>query len=118
MFMTSARVVCRDLRRRPMFAATVVLTLAVAIGATTAAFALVDAVFLTRLAVRDQDRLVVMWSLKPDISQFPRWPIPWDIRPMMLQQGNALTSIGIYEFNAPFPLGARNGSHRSPTAVQ
>lgn len=70
------RLALRGLRRRPTFAAAVVLTLSVAIGATTAAFALVDAVFLTKLPVRDQDRLVVMWSLKPDISGFPRWPIP------------------------------------------
>jgi putative ABC transport system permease protein len=100
-----------------MFAATVVLTLAVAIGATTTAFALVDAVFLTRLPVRDQDRLVVMWSLKPDISQFPRWPIPWDIRPIMLQQSNALTAIAIYGFNAPAPAGARYGSRTVQLSV-
>ncbi len=100
-----------------MFAATVVLTLAVAIGATTTAFALVDAVFLTRLPVRDQDRLVVMWSLKPDISQFPRWPIPWDIRPIMLQQSSALTVIAIYGFNAPAPVGARYGSRTVQLSV-
>jgi len=92
-----------------MFATTVGLTLAVAIGATTAAFALIDAVLLTKLPVRDQDRLVVMWSLKPDISQFPRWPIPWDIRPIILQQSNALTAVAIYGFNAPAAVGARYG---------
>lgn len=117
MLLASARVAWRDLKRRPTFAATVVLTLAVAIGATTAAFALVDAVFLTRLPVRDQDRLVVMWSLKPDISQFPRWPIPWDIRPMMLQQSNTLAAIATYEFNAPVAEGARYGARTVQLSV-
>ncbi len=114
------RLALRELRRRPTFAAAVVVTLAVAIGATTAAFALVDAVFLTRLPVRDQDRLVVMWSLKPDISQFPRWPIPWDMRPIMLQQSNALTNIATYYFGGPSATGARYGERTvqlSATAV-
>ena len=67
----------RSLRHRPAFIATVVLTLAVGIGATTAAFALLDSVLLTRLPVSDQDRLVGLWAVNPEYPS-QQWDVPWD----------------------------------------
>lgn len=57
---TDARLSLRSLRRRPALAAGIVVTLAVAIGVTVAAFAIVNAVLLAPLPVRDQDHLVVL----------------------------------------------------------
>jgi len=65
MLLDNARLSFRDLRHRPAFALTVVLTVAIGIGAATAAFALVDAVFLTPLPVGDQDHLVALWGTAP-----------------------------------------------------
>src|SRR3712207_6749205 len=50
----------RLLLRTPAFTTTAVLTLAVAVGATTAIFTIVDAVVLRPLAFPDADRLAVV----------------------------------------------------------
>jgi predicted permease len=50
----------RQLRRTPAFTLTVVLTLALGIGATTAIFSLVEGVLLRPLPFHDADRLVLL----------------------------------------------------------
>jgi predicted permease len=57
----------RTLRRRPAFAATALLTLALGIGATTAMFTVVDGVLLQPLPYRDPSRLVSIYTT------FPHW---------------------------------------------
>lgn len=54
----------RRLVRAPGFSLLSVATLALAIGATTAVFSLVDGVLLKPLPFRDPDRLVQVWSTK------------------------------------------------------
>src|SRR5688572_24114972 len=54
----SVRHACRGLVRTPVFTGTVVLTLAIGIGANTAVFSAIDAVLLRPLAFPDPDRLV------------------------------------------------------------
>ncbi len=56
------RYVCRMLRRNPAFAATVVLTLALGIGANTAIFSVYDAVLLKPLPYADPERIVTLWE--------------------------------------------------------
>jgi hypothetical protein len=50
----------RTLRSRPIFAATAIVTLAMAIGGNTAMFTVVRAVLLQPLEYREPDRLVSM----------------------------------------------------------
>jgi hypothetical protein len=61
----------RALRRRPAFAAAVVGTLAVAIGANTAIFSVVHAVLLCRLPFAGPDRLVAIASREPGSDRQP-----------------------------------------------
>src|SRR5689334_20033767 len=53
----------RALLRRPTFAAAVILTLALGIGASTAVFSLFDAALLRPLPFRDPSRLVMLWGV-------------------------------------------------------
>ena len=60
-FRQDAHYAFRSLRKRSGFAAIVIITLAVGIGAATAMFSMANGVLLRPLPVRDQDRVVVSW---------------------------------------------------------
>jgi putative ABC transport system permease protein len=59
------RYALRLMRRAPLFAATAIVTLALAIGANTAVFSLVNTLMLRRLPVREPERLVELLSRYP-----------------------------------------------------
>ena len=59
----------RKLIARPNFAAVIVLTLALSIGANTAIFSVVDAVLLRPLPEREADRLVKLFAVSPAKKQ-------------------------------------------------
>src|SRR5215475_5605673 len=62
------RLALRLLRRAPGFATTVLLTLAVGIGANTMVFSVVRGVLLKPLSYPQSDRLVGVWYKAPDIN--------------------------------------------------
>lgn len=55
----------RTLRRRPAFAATVLVTLAVGIGLTTAIFSVVHGVLIRGIPIQGSDRLVRLYDVSP-----------------------------------------------------
>ncbi len=60
----------RQFVKRPAFAAVVVLTLAVGIGAATAMFSVLDGVLLRPLPYPDPDRLVRVFEIVPQYGRF------------------------------------------------
>jgi len=61
----------RQLRKRPGFAAVVILSLGLGIGANTAIFTLINAVLLRSLPVEDPSRLVFVARYQPAFSPLP-----------------------------------------------
>jgi putative ABC transport system permease protein len=114
---SNVRQVVRDLVRRPMFAATVILTVAIGIGATTAAFALIDAVVLTRLPVYDQGRIVAMWANSPTAAFGGQWPVPWGIQTRLADRGRAFAGVAAYRAGEPYGFAARSGDRTVHVAV-
>src|SRR5207248_7113376 len=63
----------RTLRKSPIFTITVVITIALAIGASTAIFSVTNGVLLRRLPYRDPERLVLVRGdlQKRNVKDFP-----------------------------------------------
>lgn len=73
----------RTLRRQPGFAAAVILTLALGIGANSTIFALVDATLLRPLPFPDSHRLMVLWETSPSSNRQAASPpdlVDWNAR--------------------------------------
>ena len=62
------RYALRMLLKRPAFTVTVVLTLALGIGANTTIFSAIDAVLLNPLPYKDPDRLMVVWETNKQLG--------------------------------------------------
>jgi putative ABC transport system permease protein len=75
---TDVRFAIRQLRRAPGFAAIVVATLALGVGANSAIFALADAALLRPLPFAEPDRLVMAWERRGDT--FAGMPSPLEAR--------------------------------------
>jgi len=67
-FFRDIRYAARSLRRSPAFTTTVVITLALGVGATAAIFSCVYALLLQSLPFRDADRIIALSEIHPQIK--------------------------------------------------
>jgi len=68
------RFALRSFRRSPAFSLVAVLTLATGIGVATATFTVANGIVFRPLPVREQDRVIVLWSKQRDFAHVPvRW---------------------------------------------
>jgi predicted permease len=77
-FLQDLRFTLRSLRRRPMFAAVAVITMALGIGATTAIYSIVDGVLLRPLPFRDSGKLVQIRDVFYNWKGNPVFGTMWD----------------------------------------
>ncbi|HTE46179.1 MAG TPA: ABC transporter permease [Gemmatimonadaceae bacterium] len=70
--------VFRVLRRRRVFAAVTVATLALGVGAATAIFSIADIVLFRPLAFPHSERLITVWETRPELKTNPVRAGQWD----------------------------------------
>jgi putative ABC transport system permease protein len=97
MLLSDLRHALRRWRRRPAFALTAILTLALGIAATTALFSVVDAVLLRPLPWPDPDRLVSIHAVEPERLQRPAQAADWDRAPLGWREWEALRETAAFE---------------------
>ncbi len=92
----------RRLRRRPASGFATSLTLALGIGAVTAAFAAVDGVLLRDLPVQGQDELVVAWQLNPARGSL-RIPFRYAGFELVARGVSSLSDVAAVPSGGPYP---------------
>jgi len=85
--------------KRPVFAAVVLLTLALGIGANTAIFSVVQTVLLNPLPLRDPDRLMTFWITAP-VKQIKEANITPGLFALMRDRTQTLEHLSAYETGA------------------
>src|SRR6185437_13329327 len=84
----------RGVRRAPLFALVVLMTIALGIGANTAVFSVVRSVLLARLPYREPDRLVRLYGTAPGKPNAQGMLTPVEIS--AVQQSRALSGVGVW----------------------
>ncbi len=102
------RYAVRTLRKSPAFSTVAVLTLAVGIAATTAMFTVVNAVLLRKLAVRDQDRIVVM-STENRTSNISHFPFSYSTFTQLRDHSDTFESLAGTDYNGAWSIPGQIG---------
>jgi putative ABC transport system permease protein len=116
MLTQDVRCAFRLLARRKTYTALVILTLAIAIGATTAVFSAIDAVLVRPLPYPEPSRLVTVWE-NDRLNRKPRYPVApanWDD---WRTQTQAFDNVAAYIDGGGAPLSAGGDPFRATVPV-
>src|SRR5215213_9219703 len=99
--MTDLRYAIRSVLKQPAFAAVVVITLALGIGASTSIFSVVNAVLLRPLPFSNSDRLQVIWGnyRTLNIAQLPAKAAEYDDYAKQTQVFDSVAAYSNHSFN-------------------
>src|SRR5262249_24765608 len=103
-----ARLAVRGFRRTPGFFVTAMIILGIGIGASVAMFAVFRTVLVKKSPVRDQDRIVVMWTYRTPGSAYA--PDPHLLDPFRHSSRTLSEFAGVAHWGAttaPFTIGDR-----------
>jgi len=90
------------------FAATATITLAVGIGLSTAVFTVADALWIRRLPIRDQDRLIALWGETPN-GQFANYPLDLQGAREFGRRAASLEQTAFFAYEGAVPAAIRDG---------
>jgi putative ABC transport system permease protein len=98
-FLADLRFGLRMLRKSPGFALTVIVVLALGIGANAAVFSVIDAVLLRSLPLRHPERVVMLWEKNPALggSIGERVPVAYTNFLEWTRQATQFEAIGGFE---------------------
>jgi len=102
-FRQDLRYACRQLARRPGFAAVAILSLALGIGGNTAVFGIVDSFVLHPFAFPDADRLLIVGPSFPKLSSETRF-----VEVLSPAEYEDIRQARSFAGTAAFDLGNRN----------
>ncbi len=93
----------RRLRKAPGFAVTVILTLAIGIGANTAVFSVIDSVLIKPLPYPDSGRLVALWLGAPGAGGLANFQSGLRLSPSMYftfrEHNRTFDSLGVWSID-------------------
>ena len=98
----------RKLWRSPGFAITAALTLALGVSLSTAVFTVADALWIRRLPVRDQTRIVALWGATRD-GQFANFPVSYEEARDLARRSTTLESAAFFGYEGAYPETVQEG---------
>ena len=104
------KLVLRRLLRSPMFTFITLLTLAVAIGANTAVFTVLESVLLKPLPYPDPERLVAVWLTAPNLN-LPKLSLSPSTYFILHEQAKSFQSFGLYDGDSVNVTGVSEPEH-------
>jgi len=110
MFTDQLKQVLRRLGRAPMFTAITLFTLAIAVGANTAIFSVVEGVLLKPLPYPQADRLIGVWHTAPGVN-LPNLNMAPSIYFIDREQNTTFQDIGAYDGDAVNVTGSGQPEH-------
>jgi predicted permease len=96
-FINQLKQVFRRLGRAPFFAAVILITVAIGVGANTVIFSVVEGILLKPLPYKQSDRLIGVWHTAPAIN-VPKINMAGYLYFTYREQNKTLEDIGLYDF--------------------